>query len=232
MLSQRRIVSLVNLLALQGTLLCVGHAAARVAHGPAPPVLVRGADARAQGRVLPWMLHRLIRRLEVYWDTEPLLNMPGHDAGRPRAGGVRLRAGAADRGARQHRDAQRARHRGGGDAARVHDDDHAAQGDVAGGRLPVDGERPVLRRRSAPPTACRWWSSSASRSTCWSRCWCSASSSSRSASSSTASTCTTSNRSRRTVVEFVVLLATAARRVGAARAVGARALGAPRSTSR
>ena len=27
--------------------------------------------------LLPWLLHRLIRRLEVYWDTEPLLNVPG-----------------------------------------------------------------------------------------------------------------------------------------------------------
>ena len=26
---------------------------------------------------LPWLLHRLIRRLQVYWDTESLLNIPG-----------------------------------------------------------------------------------------------------------------------------------------------------------
>jgi hydrogenase-4 membrane subunit HyfE len=26
---------------------------------------------------LPWLLHVLIRRLNVYWDTEPLLNVPG-----------------------------------------------------------------------------------------------------------------------------------------------------------
>jgi hydrogenase-4 component E len=26
---------------------------------------------------LPWLLHRLIRRLGVYWDTEPLLNTTG-----------------------------------------------------------------------------------------------------------------------------------------------------------
>jgi hydrogenase-4 component E len=25
---------------------------------------------------LPWLLHRLIRRLQVYWDSEPLLNIP------------------------------------------------------------------------------------------------------------------------------------------------------------
>ncbi|MBS0399731.1 MAG: formate hydrogenlyase, partial [Proteobacteria bacterium] len=27
--------------------------------------------------LLPWLLHRLIRRLQVYWDTEPLLNISG-----------------------------------------------------------------------------------------------------------------------------------------------------------
>ena len=27
--------------------------------------------------LLPWLLHRLIRRLEVYWDTEPLINIAG-----------------------------------------------------------------------------------------------------------------------------------------------------------
>ena len=26
---------------------------------------------------LPWLLHRLIRRLEVYWETEPLINAAG-----------------------------------------------------------------------------------------------------------------------------------------------------------
>jgi hydrogenase-4 component E len=27
--------------------------------------------------LLPWLLHRLIRRLQVYWDTEPSLNIAG-----------------------------------------------------------------------------------------------------------------------------------------------------------
>jgi hydrogenase-4 component E len=26
--------------------------------------------------LLPWLLHRLIRRLDVYWDTEPMINAP------------------------------------------------------------------------------------------------------------------------------------------------------------
>jgi hydrogenase-4 component E len=54
MLAQRRIVNLVNLLAMQGSLLTL---ALKVVF-------------------LPWILRRLIRRLQVYWDSEPLLNIP------------------------------------------------------------------------------------------------------------------------------------------------------------
>ena len=46
---------------------------AGVAHAT-PPVYLRRADARLKVFFLPWLLHRLIRRLGVYWDTEPLLN--------------------------------------------------------------------------------------------------------------------------------------------------------------
>ena len=27
--------------------------------------------------LLPWLLHRMIRRFGVYWDTDTLLNIPG-----------------------------------------------------------------------------------------------------------------------------------------------------------
>ncbi len=67
---------------------------------------------------LPWLLHRLIRRLGVYWDSEPLLNISGtmllgllivifaFGLAQPIAALA------------EHRDAQRDRHRGGGRAAR------------------------------------------------------------------------------------------------------------------
>jgi hydrogenase-4 component E len=77
MLSQRRIVTLVNLLALQGALLCIATLllAWRTGQGHLyfSAVLTFGLKVV----LLPWLLHRLIRRLEVYWDTEPLLNVPG-----------------------------------------------------------------------------------------------------------------------------------------------------------
>jgi hydrogenase-4 component E len=54
-----------------------GHAAARLAHGRNAICTFRGADARLKVMFLPWLLHRLIRRLGVYWDTDTLLNIPG-----------------------------------------------------------------------------------------------------------------------------------------------------------
>lgn len=76
MLAQRRIVNLVNLLALQGTLLLT--ATLLLAWRTAQPHLYVSALLTLALKVafLPWLLHRLIRRLQVYWDSEPLLNIP------------------------------------------------------------------------------------------------------------------------------------------------------------
>lgn len=76
MLAQRRIVNLVNLLALQGTLLFI--ATLLIAWRTRQPHLYVSAALTLALKVvfLPWLLHRLIRRLEVYWDSEPLLNIP------------------------------------------------------------------------------------------------------------------------------------------------------------
>ena len=77
MLSQRRIVSLVNLLALQGTLLCAATLLLAWRTGQHHLYLSAALTLALKVLGLPWLLHRLIRRLEVYWDTEPLINMPG-----------------------------------------------------------------------------------------------------------------------------------------------------------
>jgi hydrogenase-4 component E len=76
MLAQRRVVNLVNLLALQGTLLFV--ATLLLAWRTRQPHLYVSAALTLALKVvfLPWLLHRLIRRLEVYWDSESLLNIP------------------------------------------------------------------------------------------------------------------------------------------------------------
>lgn len=77
MLSQRRIVTLVNLLAVQGAVLAA--ATLLLAWRTSQSHLYFSAALTVALKVvfLPWLLHRLIRRLEVYWDTEPLLNISG-----------------------------------------------------------------------------------------------------------------------------------------------------------
>ena len=77
MLAQRRLVTLVNLLAVQGALVCA--ATLLLAWRTGEPHLYVSAALTLALKVifLPWLLHRLIRQLKVYWDTEPLLNVSG-----------------------------------------------------------------------------------------------------------------------------------------------------------
>lgn len=76
MISQRRVVSLVHLFMIQG--------AALVAASFLLGYVTRQPDLYVSGAItfvlkvlfIPWMLHRLIRRLNVRWDVETLLNIP------------------------------------------------------------------------------------------------------------------------------------------------------------
>lgn len=77
MLSQRRIVSLVNLLALQGALLCAATLLLAWRTGKHDLYLSAALTLALKVVGLPWLLHRLIRRLGVHWDTEPLIDMFG-----------------------------------------------------------------------------------------------------------------------------------------------------------
>jgi len=77
MLSQRRIVTLVNLLALQGALLCAATLVIAWRTGKSHLYLSAALTFSLKVVFLPWLLHRLIRRLEVYWDTESSLNVAG-----------------------------------------------------------------------------------------------------------------------------------------------------------
>jgi hydrogenase-4 component E len=76
MLSQRRIQSLINLFALQGFILTLSIAdSAWLTHQPhlyysaALTLLIKVL-------ILPWLLHRLIRQLNIEWDVETLINIP------------------------------------------------------------------------------------------------------------------------------------------------------------
>ena len=76
MLSQRRVRTLIDLFAAQGfTLAC---STAVVAYGTNQPHLYASSALTLVLKVvlLPWLLHRLIRKLDVRWDVEGLINIP------------------------------------------------------------------------------------------------------------------------------------------------------------
>jgi hydrogenase-4 component E len=76
MLTQRRVLSLVNLFAVQGLALAVSTAI--VAYETHQAHLYYSAALTLVLKVvlLPWLLHRLIHRLDVKWDVEGLINVP------------------------------------------------------------------------------------------------------------------------------------------------------------
>jgi hydrogenase-4 component E len=76
MLAQRRVLSLINLFAMQGFALAVSTGI--VAYGTHQTHLYWSAGLTLVLKVmlLPWLLHRLIRQLDVKWDVEGLINIP------------------------------------------------------------------------------------------------------------------------------------------------------------
>jgi hydrogenase-4 component E len=76
MLSQRRVLSLIDLFAAQG--LALAASTAIVAWGTGQRHLYFSAALTLLLKVilLPWILYRLIRRLDVRWDVEGLINIP------------------------------------------------------------------------------------------------------------------------------------------------------------
>jgi hydrogenase-4 component E len=77
MLAQRRIVTLVNMLATQGVLLCMATLLLAWRTGEGHLYLSAALTLALKVIGLPWLLHRLIGRLGVYWDTESLINPSG-----------------------------------------------------------------------------------------------------------------------------------------------------------
>ncbi len=76
MISQRRIVSLVHLYTVQGITLVL--ATGTVAYVTDEPHLFYSAAITLALKVflIPILLHRVIDRLDVRWDVEPLINIP------------------------------------------------------------------------------------------------------------------------------------------------------------
>jgi hydrogenase-4 component E len=76
MLAQRRIVTLINLFAAQGLALVGSTATVALATGQTHLLYSAGITFVLKVLLLPYILHRLIRRLNVKWDIETLINIP------------------------------------------------------------------------------------------------------------------------------------------------------------
>ena len=76
MLAQRRIRSLIDLFAAQGFVLALSTAFVAYATGQSHLYWSAGMTLVLKVCLLPWILHRLIRRLDVKWDVETLINIP------------------------------------------------------------------------------------------------------------------------------------------------------------
>jgi len=76
MLSQRRVVSLIDLFAAQGLVLALSTAV--VAYTTSQPHLYQSVALTLLLKVflLPWLLYRMVRRLDVRWEFEGLVNIP------------------------------------------------------------------------------------------------------------------------------------------------------------
>ena len=76
MLAQWRIVALINLFALQGLTLAASTATVAWVTGQNHLYWSAAITFVLKVLVLPYILHRLIRRLNVKWDIETLINIP------------------------------------------------------------------------------------------------------------------------------------------------------------
>ena len=76
MLAQRRIISLINLFAAQGFTLFLSTALVAWLTGQGHLYVSALLTLALKVIALPWILHRLIRRLNVKWDIETLINIP------------------------------------------------------------------------------------------------------------------------------------------------------------
>ena len=74
MLAQRRVLALVNLFAMQGITLCLATLVAAVSTGQVHLYYSAALTLVLKGLVLPWILHRLVRKLNVKGEVEVLIN--------------------------------------------------------------------------------------------------------------------------------------------------------------
>jgi hydrogenase-4 component E len=76
MLAQRRVMPLINLFAYQGLTLGVSTLVVAFTTHQSHLFWSAGLTLVMKAMLLPWILHRLVRRLYVKWDVESLINIP------------------------------------------------------------------------------------------------------------------------------------------------------------
>ncbi len=76
MISQRRIVSLIHLFTLQGAALVAASILLGYATNQPDLYMSAGLTLALKVILIPVLLHRAIRRLDVRWDVETLINIP------------------------------------------------------------------------------------------------------------------------------------------------------------
>jgi len=76
MLAQRRVLQLINLFALQGLTLCLSTLVVAVSTGQTHLYWSAGLTLLLKAWLLPWILHRLVRKLQIKNEVEPLINIP------------------------------------------------------------------------------------------------------------------------------------------------------------
>lgn len=76
MLSRRRTQRLITLYAWQGAILFLSTCLVAYSAGLTELYYSAGLTLILKVILLPWILHRLIRRLGAQWDSEPLVNIP------------------------------------------------------------------------------------------------------------------------------------------------------------
>lgn len=76
MLAQRRVLPLINLFAYQGAVLAASTALVAAMTAQHHLMWSAALTFGLKAILLPWILHRLVRRLNVKWDVESLINIP------------------------------------------------------------------------------------------------------------------------------------------------------------
>ncbi|MDX9994955.1 MAG: formate hydrogenlyase [Rhodocyclaceae bacterium] len=76
MLAQRRVLKLIDLFALQGFTLFLSTLVVAVKTGQSHLYWSAALTLSLKAFLLPWILHRLVRRLHVKSEVEPLINIP------------------------------------------------------------------------------------------------------------------------------------------------------------